>query len=139
MPQAHRAHARHHMTPSTTLDLPQPLGPTTPETPASKWNVVLSGKDLKPRSSSLRMCMVCRAACGGRVGRRAGRRAGEARAGSREEPTRREREITRRAAPRDPQRSAREGHGDDQREAQKRQRGEEAAGALVSVAHGLAP
>ncbi len=35
-------------TASTMLDLPLPLGPTTTVTPGSKFNVVVSAKDLKP-------------------------------------------------------------------------------------------
>src|SRR6478672_10611315 len=37
-----------HLKPSTTLDLPQPLGPTTPVIGASKTNSVRSAKLLKP-------------------------------------------------------------------------------------------
>jgi len=33
---------------STTLDLPDPFGPTTHVTPGSKWRVVAEAKDLKP-------------------------------------------------------------------------------------------
>ena len=33
-----------------TLDLPQPLGPTTPTRWPGSWNVVGSAKDLKPES-----------------------------------------------------------------------------------------
>src|SRR5262249_19037260 len=36
---------------STTLDLPQPFGPTTPQIGASKSIMVGSTKDLKPSSS----------------------------------------------------------------------------------------
>ena len=41
-----------HATESTTLDLPEPFGPTTTHTPGSKSSVVLSAKDLKPFSVS---------------------------------------------------------------------------------------
>ena len=44
---------RTHLMASTTLDLPQPLGPTTPVTSSSKENSVRSAKDLKPLSVSL--------------------------------------------------------------------------------------
>ena len=37
---------------STTLDLPEPLGPTTQVMPGSKASVVAEAKDLKPRSVS---------------------------------------------------------------------------------------
>src|SRR4051812_45892827 len=33
---------------STTLDLPDPFGPTTSVTPGSNWSVVGSANDLKP-------------------------------------------------------------------------------------------
>jgi hypothetical protein len=33
---------------STTLDLPQPFGPTMPVTPSANSKTVLSAKDLKP-------------------------------------------------------------------------------------------
>src|SRR5579863_4733887 len=36
------------VTASTTLDLPEPLGPTTAVTPVSNSSTVLSAKDLKP-------------------------------------------------------------------------------------------
>ncbi len=39
---------RTQMTASTTLDLPEPLGPTTAVTPGSNSSTVLSAKDLKP-------------------------------------------------------------------------------------------
>src|SRR5204863_5379625 len=46
-----------HRTASVTFDLPDPLGPTTTETPGPKSSFVRSGKDLKPlRVSDLR-CM----------------------------------------------------------------------------------
>src|SRR5262245_45066453 len=38
-------------TASTTLDLPDPLGPMIPVTPSAKSNSVLSANDLKPTSS----------------------------------------------------------------------------------------
>ena len=34
---------------STTLDLPEPLGPTTHVMPGSRFNVVADAKDLNPR------------------------------------------------------------------------------------------
>src|SRR5262245_7071180 len=40
-----------HRTASTTLLLPEPLGPTTPVTPDAKSKRVLSANDLKPTSS----------------------------------------------------------------------------------------
>src|SRR5689334_6473047 len=43
-----------HATESTTLDFPEPFGPTTTQTPGSKSSVVLSAKDLKPFSVSER-------------------------------------------------------------------------------------
>src|SRR5437764_64399 len=43
---------------STTLDLPQPLGPTTPVTPALKSICVRFAKDLKPHISSFLSCIV---------------------------------------------------------------------------------
>ena len=46
-----------HSTASVTLDLPEPLGPTTTDTPVENSSRVRSGKDLKPfRVSDLR-CM----------------------------------------------------------------------------------
>jgi hypothetical protein len=39
-----------HRTASMMLDLPQPLGPTTPTRWPGSWNVVGSAKDLKPDS-----------------------------------------------------------------------------------------
>ena len=36
------------VTASTTLDLPEPLGPTTAVTPGSNSRTVVSAKDLKP-------------------------------------------------------------------------------------------
>src|SRR6195952_5965804 len=39
---------------STTLDLPEPLGPTTAVMPGSSWSVVEEANDLKPRSVTLR-------------------------------------------------------------------------------------
>ena len=44
-----------HSTASVTLDLPEPLGPTTTDTPEAKSSFVRSGNDLKPlRVSDLR-------------------------------------------------------------------------------------
>src|SRR5208282_720265 len=42
-----------HRIASTTLDLPQPLGPTTAVIPGAKLIVVESRKDLKPSNSRL--------------------------------------------------------------------------------------
>jgi hypothetical protein len=50
---------------STTLDLPDPLGPTTQVIPGSSFNVVAEAKDLKPftvrllRCTGLRVRSVC--------------------------------------------------------------------------------
>src|SRR5438128_5257138 len=44
-------------TASTTLDFPQPFGPTIAVTPSWKLKTVLSAKDLKPNSSSDCKCM----------------------------------------------------------------------------------
>src|SRR3954449_9239709 len=41
---------------STTLDLPEPLGPTTAVMPGSKWNVVADAKDLNPLRVRLFRC-----------------------------------------------------------------------------------
>src|SRR5689334_23115480 len=49
---------RTHLMASTTLDLPQPLGPTTPVTPVVKSNAVRLAKDLKPHISSRLSCIV---------------------------------------------------------------------------------
>src|SRR6185436_4057181 len=49
---------RTHLMASTTLDLPQPLGPTTPVTPVVKSNCVRLAKDLKPHISSFLSCIV---------------------------------------------------------------------------------
>src|SRR4029079_6690087 len=38
---------------STTLDLPEPLGPTMQVIPGSSWRVVAEAKDLNPRSVKL--------------------------------------------------------------------------------------
>jgi len=38
---------------STTLDLPDPLGPTTHVMPGSSWRVVEDAKDLNPRNVRL--------------------------------------------------------------------------------------
>ncbi len=45
-----------HSTASVTLDLPEPLGPTTTDTPGPNSSFVRSGKDLKPLSVSERRC-----------------------------------------------------------------------------------
>ena len=42
---------------SSRLDLPQPLGPTTPVSPFSITSSVGSTKDLKPKSRSRLICM----------------------------------------------------------------------------------
>src|ERR1700709_183442 len=44
---------------STTLDLPEPLGPTTQVIPGSKRRVVGDAKDLKPFSVRLLRCTTC--------------------------------------------------------------------------------
>src|SRR3989337_2968122 len=41
---------------STTLDLPEPLGPTTQVIPGSSFNVVAEAKDLKPLTVRLLRC-----------------------------------------------------------------------------------
>ncbi len=41
---------------STTLDLPEPLGPTTQVMPGSSFNVVAEAKDLKPFTVRLLRC-----------------------------------------------------------------------------------
>src|SRR3990170_4614927 len=41
---------------STTLDFPDPLGPTTQVTPGSNWKVVADAKDLKPLRVRLFRC-----------------------------------------------------------------------------------
>jgi len=41
---------------STTLDLPEPLGPTTQVMPGSNFNVVVDAKDLKPFNVRLFRC-----------------------------------------------------------------------------------
>src|SRR6478735_8600525 len=41
---------------STTLDLPEPFGPTTQVMPGSKRSVVAEAKDLKPRRVRLLRC-----------------------------------------------------------------------------------
>src|SRR5262249_52393909 len=46
---------------SATLDLPDPLGPTTTATPGSSLSSSVSGNDLKPRRRSERRCMRCEA------------------------------------------------------------------------------
>src|SRR6478672_11810096 len=45
---------------STTLDLPDPLGPTTQVMPGSNRRVVGDAKDLKPFSVRLLRCTLCR-------------------------------------------------------------------------------
>src|SRR3954453_5486936 len=45
-----------HSTASVTFDLPEPLGPTTTDTPGPNSSFVRSGKDLKPLSVSDRRC-----------------------------------------------------------------------------------
>src|SRR5205085_11070879 len=42
---------------SRTLDLPRPVGPTTPVTPRSNVNSVRLAKDLKPHISSFLSCI----------------------------------------------------------------------------------
>src|ERR1700761_6228280 len=44
---------------STTLDLPEPLGPTTQVIPGSRRSVVAEAKDLKPFNVRLFRCTVC--------------------------------------------------------------------------------
>ena len=46
-----------HSTASVMFDLPEPLGPTTTETPGAKSSLVRSGKDLKPLSVTERRCI----------------------------------------------------------------------------------
>src|ERR671921_1835286 len=48
-----------HASASTTLDLPEPFGPTTHVTPGSKLRVVADANDLKPRSVSVLRCTTC--------------------------------------------------------------------------------
>src|SRR5438105_2831810 len=48
---------RHQRSASTMLDLPQPLGPTMPETPGLSSRQVLSAKDLNPTISMLFKCI----------------------------------------------------------------------------------
>ncbi len=43
---------------STTLDLPDPLGPTTQVMPGSNFRVVAEAKDLNPRRVRLLRCIV---------------------------------------------------------------------------------
>jgi hypothetical protein len=45
------------------LDFPQPLGPTIPVIPASKWMTVRSLNDLKPMSSSFLILNVKSSVC----------------------------------------------------------------------------
>src|SRR6266511_3164875 len=47
---------RTHAIASTTLDLPEPLGPTTEVMPGSSFNVVADAKDLKPLTVKLLRC-----------------------------------------------------------------------------------
>src|SRR6266699_2322842 len=47
-----------HASASTTLDLPEPLGPTTQVIPGSNRSVVDEAKDLKPRKVRLFRCTV---------------------------------------------------------------------------------
>ena len=66
---------------STTLDLPEPLGPTTAVTPGSKSNVVADANDLKPRTVRLLRCKVFQISIGGGSGclsstKSSGKRAG---------------------------------------------------------------
>src|SRR3954463_9344249 len=49
---------------STTLDLPEPLGPTTQVMPGSKRRVVGAAKDLKPFSVRLLRCTTCHTTAG---------------------------------------------------------------------------
>ena len=51
-----------HARASTTLDLPEPLGPTTQVTPGSKCRVVDEAKDLKPLRVSVLRCTSLRVA-----------------------------------------------------------------------------
>jgi len=51
---------RTHAIASTTLDLPEPLGPTTQVIPGSSFNVVADAKDLKPFIVRLLRCTVLR-------------------------------------------------------------------------------
>ena len=44
---------------SSTLDLPEPFGPTTQVMPGSKRSVVAEAKDLKPLSVRLFRCTGC--------------------------------------------------------------------------------
>src|SRR5262245_50556286 len=47
-----------HFTESSTLDFPQPFGPTIAVTPSWKLKTVLSANDLKPNSSSDCKCIL---------------------------------------------------------------------------------
>src|ERR1044071_3310409 len=47
-----------HFTASSTLDFPQPFGPTIAVTPSWKLKTVLSANDLKPNSSSDCKCIL---------------------------------------------------------------------------------
>src|SRR5215207_3156732 len=49
---------------STTLDLPDPLGPTTQVMPGSSFNVVAVAKDLKPLTVRLLRCTELRSSTG---------------------------------------------------------------------------
>src|SRR6478609_1936098 len=52
---------------STTLDLPEPLGPTTQVIPGSSFSVVAEAKDLKPFTVRLLRCTELRVVRAGRV------------------------------------------------------------------------
>src|SRR5947209_13863978 len=49
---------------STTLDLPEPLGPTTQVIPGSSFSVVAEAKDLKPFTVRLLRCTFLRGSVG---------------------------------------------------------------------------
>src|SRR3954471_21718955 len=53
---------------STTLDLPDPLGPTTQVIPGSSFRVVADAKDLKPLTVRLLRCTDLRGSQGAREG-----------------------------------------------------------------------
>src|SRR4029079_5055923 len=60
---------------STTLDLPEPLGPTTQVMPGSSFRVVAADKDVKPLTVRLLRCTALRGRRGhlpGRVPREGG-------------------------------------------------------------------
>src|SRR5215217_2089686 len=52
---------------STTLDLPEPLGPTTQVMPGSRRSVVAEANDLNPRRVSVLRCTVLPVSGGGRA------------------------------------------------------------------------